>query len=63
MKNYTFDKYWFLGFIGLIGFYKLSSIFNYFQGQASIWELSNMLWFIWFLYFVPKKIIEKNNSL
>ncbi len=59
MKNYKFDKYWFLGFLGLVGFYKISSIISYFQGQDSFWELSNILWFSWFFYFIPKKVTTK----
>ncbi len=54
MNNYKLQKHWYLGFIGLIGFYKLSTVINYFQGNGSIWELINLLWFLSFLYFIPE---------
>ena len=64
MKNYKFDKYWILGLLGFVGFYKLPAITGYFQGQESIWELSNILWFTWFFYFITKKnSYNKNNKL
>ncbi|TPN82879.1 hypothetical protein FHK87_20855 [Aquimarina algicola] len=56
MKNYKFGSYWFLGLFGLIGFYKLPTMVDYFQGQESIWQLLNILWFSWFSYFIPKKV-------
>lgn len=55
MKNYEFEKYWYLGFLGLIGFYELSPVIAYFQGQADAWILLNLLWFLWFSHFIPKK--------
>ncbi|MEW7278878.1 hypothetical protein ABW636_09820 [Aquimarina sp. 2201CG1-2-11] len=33
MKNYKFDKHWYLGFLSIVGFYKLPEVINYFQGQ------------------------------
>lgn len=55
MKNYKFGKYWFLGLLGFVGFYKLPTIIGYFQGQEQFWVLLNILWFTWFSYFIPKK--------
>ena len=57
MENYKLDTYWFLGFLGFVGFYKLTLIINCFYGQETFWELLNVLWFSWFLYFIPKKKI------
>ncbi|WP_420573532.1 hypothetical protein [Kordia sp.] len=54
MKNYKFDKHWYLGFLGVVGFYKFPEIIAYFQGQESIWGLLNLLWFTWFAYFFPE---------
>jgi hypothetical protein len=56
MKNYKFEKYWFLGFLGFVGFYELPEILNYFQGNESLWIFTNLLWFFWFLNFIPNKI-------
>jgi len=55
MKHYKFKKYWFLGFLGLIGFYELPTVIDYFQGQTDAWALLNLLWFLWFDHFIPKK--------
>ncbi len=48
-------KYWYLGFLGFIGFYNLPEIASYFQGTGTLWDLSNILWFLWFLDFLPVK--------
>lgn len=53
MDNYTFEKKWGLGVLGFVGFYKIPLVFDFFQGNESIWELTNLLWFFWFLYFIP----------
>ena len=54
MKKTKFDTYWYLGFLGSIGLYKLPLVLQYFQGNGSGWELTNLLWFFWFLNFIPK---------
>jgi hypothetical protein len=54
MENYTFEKKWFLGGLGFVGFYKLPLVIDCFQGNESLWEATNLLWFFWFLYFIPK---------
>ncbi|CAM1374296.1 conserved hypothetical protein [Tenacibaculum litopenaei] len=53
MKNYTFDRHWYLGFLGIIGIYKLPEILCFFTCGASFWVLLNVLWFLWFSYFIP----------
>lgn len=58
MKGYKFNSYWYLGFIGFIGFYYIPFIILFFQGNNSAWVLSNLLWFLWFSYFIPE---NKNN--
>lgn len=55
MNNYKVNKYWYLGFLGLIGFYKLPEVLFFFQGNASAWELTNLLWFTWLFHFIPTK--------
>lgn len=56
-SNYTFDKYWYLGFLGFVGFYELPEVIAYFQGDGSAWNLAALLWFLWFSHFIPKKQI------
>jgi hypothetical protein len=53
MENYKFEKYWYLGFLGLVGVYKLPLVMAYFQGNGSAWDLANLLWLLWFLNFIP----------
>ncbi len=55
-------KYWYLGFLGFIGFYKLPETISYFQGTGTLWDLSNILWFLWFLDFLPVKKYFDNDS-
>lgn len=50
----TFQKHWYLGFLGLIGVYELPQIIGVFQTDGSWWDLMGVLWFLWFLYFVPE---------
>ncbi len=55
MNTYKTNKYWYLGFLGFIGFYKLPEVLLLFQQKNSIWEFTDLLWFLWFLNFLPKK--------
>ncbi|MEE9363533.1 MAG: hypothetical protein V3U92_13125 [Cellulophaga sp.] len=59
MKTYKLEKYWYLGFLGFIGFYELPLVLNYFQGNGSIWSLTHLLWFLWFFHFAPKNDTKK----
>lgn len=57
-------KKWFLGGLGFVGFYKIPLVIDCFQGNESLWEANNLLWF---LYFIPKSeqatlLIIKNLS-
>ncbi|PCI02924.1 MAG: hypothetical protein COB78_11590 [Hyphomicrobiales bacterium] len=52
------QKHWYLGFLGLVGLYKLPTLISLFQGTGSWWDLSNALWFLWFFYFVPESKAE-----
>jgi hypothetical protein len=61
-RSYQFDKHWYLGFLGLIGFYKLPLVWAVFQEGGTLWDLTNLLWISWLLYFLPEKII-KNDGL
>ena len=54
MENLSWQKEWYLGFLGFIGLYKLDEIIASFQGEASWWGLANLLWFLWLLYFLPE---------
>ncbi|WP_035096058.1 hypothetical protein [Aquimarina sp. AU58] len=59
MKNFTFQKYWYLGVLGCIGFYTFSDVIDYYHGRGSIWGLLSLLWFLWFLYFLPENQQQK----
>ena len=56
MENYKWKKHWYLGFLGLVGFYELPHIIQFFNTGASAWVLLGLLWFLWFDYFIPAKI-------
>jgi len=51
----SFDKLWWLGFIGFFGLLSLNGILDVFKGNSSYWNLLRLLWFCWFFYFIPKK--------
>jgi hypothetical protein len=53
---------WPLGFLGLIGLYKLPTVLAYFQGSGTAWDLTNLLWLLWFLYLIPESKEEKNTK-
>ena len=50
----TFQKRWYLGFLGLIGVYELPKLIEVFSVGGSWWDLTGALWFLWFLYFIPE---------
>lgn len=52
------QQHWYLGFLGLAGFWKLPLIVEFFQGSESWWDLANLLWFLWFLYWIPEEEVE-----
>lgn len=47
-------KRWWLGFVALIGFYKVPDIVLAWHGRESGWAFLSLGWFLWLLYFVPK---------
>ncbi|MEL7119135.1 MAG: hypothetical protein AAFO07_06840 [Bacteroidota bacterium] len=53
MKKLQFKKHWYLGFLGLIGFYELPHVMDFFNQGASAWALLGLLWFLWFEHFSP----------
>jgi len=50
------QKHWYLGFLGLVGFYELPDILEAFRGSGSPWNLAGLLWFLWFLNFLPAAV-------
>lgn len=48
------QKHWYLGFIGIVGLYKLPGVLGYFQGAGTVWDVANVLWLLWFLYLLPE---------
>ena len=53
-KQYELDKYWYLGFLALLG---LPSFIDFMQGDNYHW--SGFLWFLWLLNFLPNKKKKK----
>jgi hypothetical protein len=49
------NKYWWLGFLGFVGFYKFPEVWAYFDEGGSPWVMTGLLWFLWFLEFIPTK--------
>lgn len=56
------QKHWYLGFLGLIGLYFFPKVWAVFTGDGSWFDLSNLLWFLWFFYFVPDTKTDTENS-
>lgn len=59
-KEYQFQKYWYLGFLGFIGIYELPEVWAYFQGEGTFWVLTDLLWLLWFFDFLPTKIKQND---
>ncbi|WP_447726193.1 hypothetical protein [Sphingomonas koreensis] len=53
------QKRWWLGFVGLIGFYKLPDMILAWHSRESAWEFLSLGWFLWLLYFVPEPHRER----
>lgn len=49
-----FGKYWWLGFLGLIGVYQTPMMIDVISNGGSYLKLINVLWYFWFLEFIPK---------
>ncbi|MCG8490997.1 MAG: hypothetical protein MI743_05230 [Sneathiellales bacterium] len=47
------QKGWILGFLGLIGVVKLPDIMYAVTGFGPWTDLVHLLWFLWFLNFIP----------
>ena len=52
------QKHWYLGFLGLIGLYKIPTVLVFIDGGGHWLDLANLLWFLWFFHFIPEKQIE-----
>ena len=48
------QPYWYLGFLGFIGFLDLPGIIHAFDGTGHWYDALGMLWFLWFLDFLPE---------
>ncbi|SIQ10414.1 hypothetical protein SAMN05878494_0321 [Bacillus cereus] len=49
------QKNWWLGFLGLIGIYKIPGMMEAFQADGSWFKLIGFIWLLWFGYFIPEK--------
>ncbi|SIS98008.1 hypothetical protein [Neptunomonas antarctica] len=52
-------KHWWLGFLGFAGFYKLPQVIAFFEQGGSYLVLLNLLWFFWFMEFIPNKKVDE----
>ena len=50
------QKRWWLGFVSLIGVYKLPAIILAWHGREGPLELLSIGWFLWLVYFIPEGI-------
>lgn len=48
------QKHWYLGFLGLAGFYFFPEVRTVLTGDGHWFGLANLLWFLWFFHFVPE---------
>ena len=51
----TWNKYWWLGILGFIGFVYIKDIRNVIIHGGNFLVLLNLLWFLWFKYFIPSR--------
>lgn len=51
----TLNKYWWLGILGFIGFVYFNDISNVLINGGNFLVLLNLLWFLWFKYFIPSR--------
>jgi hypothetical protein len=49
------QKRWWLGFVGLIGLWKLPTVIAAFRGDGGLWDYQWLTWLIWLLYFIPER--------
>jgi len=50
--KYIMQKAWYLGFIGIVGIFRLPEVLSVFNG-GDLRQLLSILWFLWFLFFLP----------
>lgn len=58
----TLQKHWYLGFLGLVGIYAFPDLTKVFSGHDSLWQLTNLLWLLWFLNFLPDTNSRKSED-
>lgn len=54
-NTYQFKNTWYLGFLGLIVFFSIDSILGVFTNNEPPLQLLNLLWCLWFIYFIPER--------
>lgn len=62
-KKFTTQKYWYLGFLGFIGIYKLPQVITSIAIGESLWELLSLLWLFWFSCFLPESLKKVNAEI
>jgi ribosomal protein S18 acetylase RimI-like enzyme len=53
--GYAMQSGWWLGFLGIFGFFTIPRVLLFLEGGSSPNALLGLLWFLWFLQFIPKK--------
>jgi hypothetical protein len=48
------QKHWYMGFLGVIGFFQIPAATAYFSGDGPWYNLLGLLWFLWFLELIPE---------
>lgn len=56
------QKFWYLGFLGLIGFYFVPDAIHAFEVEGHWLEAQGLLWFGWFLCFWPEEADTKEEE-
>lgn len=60
MKNWEFKEHWYLGFLALVGVWKLPAIWAYVTaGEGSAFVLISLLWFGWIFQLIPTRKSEE----
>ncbi|AQX51295.1 hypothetical protein [Elizabethkingia anophelis] len=53
--KYKWNKYWWLGLLGFVGIYELPVVIDVFKNNEPKWKIIELLWLLWFSYFIPEK--------
>jgi len=60
-KEEVAQRFWYLGFLGLVGIYELPQVISAIQAGESLWALSNLLWLLFLTYQLQANPITIDN--